>query len=111
MKKYEGHDKPVYFTEMGWSDYGNTDSDKEQAKYLTDTLEAIKQHMPFVQTVHWFRLFNDESTVTWGGEKEANFGLMRETPDGFTPKEKGKAYYEAAGGKGDLYQFADPAQN
>lgn len=106
IKEYEGHDKPVYFTEFGWTDYGNAESDAKQAQYMRNSLTVIWERMPFVKTVHWFRLFNDSAAASWGGEKEVNFGLFEEPSKGYTPKEKGKMFYELTGGTGDLYEFA-----
>jgi hypothetical protein len=105
VKEFEGHNKPVYFTEMGWTDYGNAESDENQAIYMEHAVNLIKEKMPFVKSVHMFTLFNDQTAASWGGQKEVNFGLMQEPKLGFYPKEKGKMFQKLAGGTGNLYQF------
>lgn len=106
IKEEEGHDKPVYFTELGWSDYGDPEADKLQAQYMEHTVRLIEEKLPFVEAVHWFTMYNDQSAVIWGGEKEVNFGMFEEPALGFHPKEKGKMLQKLAGGIGDLYQYA-----
>ena len=102
----EGHSKPVFFTEMGYSDSGSSSNDNVQATYLTEMMTAIETHMPFVSRLHWFALFNDENAAVWGGAHEANHGLMTEPKYGFTPKAKAYAYQAKAGGTGNLSEFA-----
>lgn len=110
-RSFEGRDKPVYFTELGWTDFGDEQTDKEQGDILTDTLHRIYEHMPFVNTVHWFRLFNDVNAYGWGGDKEVNFGLFTDPVfQDFAPKHKGFAFARLTNSKGDLHQFEKKAQ-
>ena len=102
----EGHSKPVFFTELGYSDAGNAGVDAQQAGYVTTMMAAIENNMPFVKMTHWFTLFDDHTAATWGGAHEANHGLMKEPANGFGPKAKAIAYQTKAGGTGDLYEFA-----
>lgn len=104
---HEGHDKPVYFTELGYSDMGQPDRDEKGAKVLTDMYTVVKEKMPFVQTVNWFRMFNDANASSWGATSEMYNGLFYErgTENGFTLKKKGWAYYEIAGGTGDMSKY------
>lgn len=98
---HEGHDKVVLFTELGLSDYGNAQTDAGQKDAVKTTLTLIKDKLPFVQSVHWFRMFDEASASSWGGAFETGFGLFTE-PDKngeFTLKSKGEAYLEMSGGK------------
>lgn len=93
---HEGHDKVVLFTELGLSDYGNAQTDAGQKDAVKTTLTLIKDKLPFVQSVHWFRMFDEASASSWGGAFETGFGLFTE-PDKngeFTLKSKGEAYLE-----------------
>ncbi len=98
---HEGHDKVVLFTEFGYSDYGNLETDAKQKDDVTKTLELMEQ-LPFVQSVHWFTMFNDSSAVSWGGLFETGFGLFTEPDESgaFKIKAKGQAFLEKAGGTG-----------
>ncbi len=100
----EGHDKPVLYTELGFSDYGNEETDAEQEAAVKDTLALIRDELPFVQSVHWFRMFDEASAASWGGLMETGFGLFTEPDDHgvFNLKKKGEAFREMAGGKGEF---------
>lgn len=112
IKEREGRDKPIFFTEMGYSDYGDQEKEKDRAQLLKKTMKAIENEMPFVKCVCWFRLFNDEGAYGWAandsGKMEANFGLFTE-PDKngfFTVKETGRAYKELTKSTADLEIFS-----
>ena len=101
---HEGHDKVVLFTELGLSDYGNAETDTGQKDDVTTTLTLVKDELPFVQSVHWFRMFDEASASSWGGAIETGFGLFTE-PDkngNFTMKSKGEAYSEMSKGRGNF---------
>jgi hypothetical protein len=103
----EGHSKIVVLSEFGYTDSGNAATDVQQATYLTSMLSTVKNNMPFVKSVYWYTLFNDSTAISWGGLTEANFGLMNEPEFGFTPKQKAYAFQSAAGGTGNLSEFAN----
>lgn len=105
--EHEGHDKVVLFTELGFSDYGNAETDVEQKVAVTQTLTLIRDKLPFVQSVHWFRLFDEASAASWGGLMETGFGLFTEPDEtgAFQLKAKGEGYLEMAGGNGEFVQF------
>lgn len=109
IKKHEGHDKPVYFTELGYSDLGIPERDVKGAQILKDMYTVVQEQMPFVQTVNWFRMFDDANAINWGAESEMYNGLFYERgkENGFSLKEKGKAYYEIAGGTGDMSKYEE----
>jgi hypothetical protein len=82
-----GDDKPIWFTELGWST-ANGDPETEcvvseatQAAYLTRAFEMVESD-PYVQVVLWYNFrqdyWNTSPTYFDGG-----FGLMRAD---FTPK-------------------------
>lgn len=103
-KKYGDDGKKVLFTEFGFTDMGNAEADETQGKWLKDAFSLIKLKMPYVESMHIFRLFEDESAVAWGGSGEIYFGLFREPHNGFGPKAKAYAVQQAFGGKGALDQ-------
>jgi len=98
---HEKHDKVVLFTELGLSDYGSLETDAKQKDDVKTTLTLVKDKLPFVQSVYWFRMFDEASASSWGGAFETGFGLFTE-PDKngeFMLKSKGEAYLEMSGGK------------
>ena len=98
---HEGHDKVVLFTEIGLSDYGDAKKDAEQKDDVIATLTMIRDELSFVQSVHWFRMFNEANAESWGGAFETGFGLFTEPDEdgNFELKAKGEAYLEMTGGK------------
>src|SRR5207302_11360441 len=72
-----GDDKPIWFTELGWSTTSEQCgvSEATQASYLTKAFQLAAQD-PYVQVAFWYNLRNnywnaDADTV------EARYGLMR----------------------------------
>ncbi len=57
IKKYEGKDKKVFLTEIGWV-IGQI-SEQNQAKWLPQLYETVKNEMPYVEAVHYFRMFDN----------------------------------------------------
>ena len=98
---HEGHDKVVLFTEIGLSDYGKAEKDATQKDDVITTLTLIRDELSFVQSVHWFRMFDEANAASWGGAFETGFGLFTEPDENgnFTLKTKGEAYLEMSGGK------------
>jgi len=110
-RKYGDGDKKVMFTELGYTDLGSPEADKKQGEWYESIFRICAERMPYVQTVHLFRLFEDfradreRKSADWGGIAEVYFGMFREPENGFSPKEKALAYKRAAGGTGDLHAF------
>jgi Cellulase (glycosyl hydrolase family 5) len=83
-----GDDKPIWFTEFGWSSAAVgpcTVDEQTQATHLTRSLQIANQD-PYVQMALWYNLREDY----WGDPKtdwDSGFGLIRKD---FTPK---PAYY------------------
>ena len=96
----DGH-KPVLITEFGFSDVGNPDRERYQAELIRETFETLKQ-MPYVKTMHFFRLF--ESVVkdysaegnngVFQNDVEAHFGIVREPANGYEWRTKAKVLKE-----------------
>ena len=92
----------VFLTEYGYNDGGSTRADATQAQWMVKGYNYVKKHMPYVESMHYYRLFTDTS------QGEDLYGLMNQPEDGFGPKQKAEAFQEMAGGKGDLWKFFMP---
>lgn len=88
-------DRPVYLTELG---YNSTEegSEEEHAQWVEEAYRLVDEQMPYVESVHYYRLFND------GEERN---GLFNEPREGFAPTQKGVAFQTAANGSGDLERY------
>lgn len=81
--------KKVFLTEVGWQDQGNTDNRNGIATYFVDLFVAIKKEMPWVETVHIFRLVDWETSNLDPSSIERFFGLFTSPNNveyGCTPK-------------------------
>lgn len=105
VKKHGDDGKKVFFTEMGFSDGGNPDRDEMQAEMFKKVYEYAKNDMPYVESVHAFRLFEAKNAASWGGDVEIYYGMFKEENGGFTPKKKAEVIQQIFGGTGDLNQF------
>lgn len=114
-KKHQDDGIKVFITEYGYYDddlvkFGlpRRDSDVRQAGCLIGDLEAIKQRLPYVETVHIFRLLDWEK----GPGMEKTFGLYTspQSKTGIIPKAKGVMVYKyLKGANADtrlLYKYA-----
>src|SRR4051794_4292868 len=92
-----GDDKPIWFTELGWSSAstgGNCVVDEQtQASYLTQSLK-IAQQDPYVQVALWYNLREDYWS-TGPSDWDGGFGLLRKD---FTPKPAYFAFRSYAAG-------------
>lgn len=136
IKTREGKDKRVYITEFGYSDgfgggmldvEGDTDGSAKQeviAKMTKEMYETVRDRMPYVETVCYFRAFNDTRDRYWAGDDGfartlTMYGLFYDPnpdntyPDLYpmdtgepavpgAPKPVAYAYQEVAGGEGPL---------
>ncbi len=84
MQSYGDGSIPVIFSEVGDSDLSN--DPQVLANRMQDTMRLSQEKMPWVTYVVWFRAFNDQSAVSWGGEYERRFGIMQEDYPTFTKK-------------------------
>ena len=105
--KYEGKDKKVFLTEMGWG--VKVRSEEEVAKRIGELYATVAEHLPYVESVHYFRLFEDygESNSMYGlftdprmDEPYAGFDEILRAPG--EPRLTAYAYQKAAGASGSL---------
>jgi len=113
IKKNEGKDKKVFLTEMGWSE-GNI-SAENIADYIPRMYKLIKEEMPYVESVHYFRMYDDLSS-TWGSASEKTFGLFTDPRNHgvaneneilAAPKDSAYVYQKSAGGSGSLTSYQE----
>ncbi len=103
---YEGKTKTVYFTELGgWDEFL---TQEQSAQYLTQLYTEVAGQLPFVETMHYFRAFDNivDNGNQFGmfadpnPEREDICNGERLTPG--MPKLTAYAYQAAAGGEGSL---------
>ncbi len=92
----------VFLTEYGYSDGQNARADATQAEWFVKGYSLVKKYMPYVETMHYYRMFTDTSTGI------DYYGLLNQPEDGFGPKQKGLAFQKMAGGLGNLEKFYMP---
>lgn len=117
-KRHEGREKKVFLTEYGLPD--TTDLKQPGAllerngQWVMKGLELIEQRMPYVESVHVFRMFDCAKDYSWGGIGVTSYGLFHDPlySDG-DAKSTAFAYQALAGGKGalDLAHNASPKKN
>ena len=71
--------KPVWYTEFGWTDWGETIRHQTIADAYIGFFDMVKAEMPFVQTVMVFRLTSLTTQDISVGEN--NFGIMYNKDD------------------------------
>lgn len=113
----EGKDKKVIFSEFGFSDA--TVSQQAIVQFIYTMFETIRERMPYVETICWFRAFNDYNDRGWGGDTTlVMYGLFYDPNYEYEgsgdnkykgtlyipgePKPQAYAYQACAGGSGDL---------
>jgi hypothetical protein len=90
-----GDNKPIWFTEMGWSSRSGSPctavDEQTQASYLTRAYQLAEQD-PYVQVALWY-MFRE---VSWSGSTDVDgYGLMH---NDFTPKPAYSAFRDYATG-------------
>ena len=115
--KNEGKDKKVIFSEFGFSDA--TVTQQAIVQFIYTMFETIRERMPYVETICWFRAFNDYNDRSWGGDTTlVMYGLFYDPNYEYEgsgdnkykgklyipgePKPQAYAYQACAGGTGDL---------
>ena len=109
MCQYGDAEKPVIFTETGFTDCGDPERESRQADY-TEKLIGYAAQMPYVKTVFHFRLLNERGMLERngiednqiGGLAEVYFGMFTDPSEGCEPRLKARVIQRAAGGTGDL---------
>jgi hypothetical protein len=74
-------DKPIWFTEFGWSTHGDVSnlnwlqgvSEADQADYLEQTADLVGREMPYVTRIYW----SCDRDLTAGDVQYRNYGLFR----------------------------------
>ena len=109
IRDREGKHKKVFFTEAGFDDNLYNNNEEKMAEYLKEMYDATKNDLPYVETLHYFRMW-DEDTAT----KPTRWGLFTDPtkqreganpPNRAAPKPAAFAYQEIAGGTGDLHSY------
>ena len=106
-------DKKVLFTEMGFNDWHHPDKEQAHLAEFEKMFTMISETMPYVKTVHVFRLLTAPAEyqfgLFWHGMKEYNDWLSKSNfkdmvapyaevyPD-FTPRDKAYAIQKMTGG-------------
>ncbi len=70
--KYEPEGKEVFFTEIGFANANKTE--EQTAKEVTELYMTVKERLPYVKTVTYFKLF-DVAKKTWTGNL-SRYGLF-----------------------------------
>lgn len=109
MRKYGDGDKQVILTEAGFTDCGRKDWEERYAGYNKKIMKYAEE-MPYVRTLHNFRLLNENAMLKRagiednqiGGLTEVYFGLFTDPKDGCHPRARAKAIQEMTGATADL---------
>lgn len=118
MRNYGDGDKQVILTETGFTDLGNPDWEERYARY-TKTVMRYAEAMPYVRTVHNFRLLNENAMLKRAGIEdnqidgitEVYFGLFTDPEEGCQPRARAKAIQEMTGSTADLAAIGARAAN
>ena len=97
MQKYGDGNKKVFLTEAGFRDDRNPKTDETQAPWIPVMYNLVETKMPYVESLHYYWLFNHGALDP--------YGLMNEPTEGYSAKAKGLAYQKMTGGKGDLNRY------
>ena len=109
MKKYGDGHKQAILTEAGFTDCGNPDWEERYAAYNRKLLQ-IARELPYVRTLHNFRLLNENAMLKRdgiesnqiGGLTEVYFGVFTDPEDGCKPRARARAIQEMTGSKARL---------
>lgn len=109
MKKYGDGHKQVILTEAGFTDLGDPALEERYADYNKKLL-AIAKDLPYVRTLHNFRLLNENAMLKRGGIEsnqiggltEVYFGIFTDPDEGIKPRKRAYAIQEMTGSGADL---------
>ena len=116
MCKYGDAEKEVILTETGFTDCGNPEWETRYAAY-NKKIMAYAAEMPYVRTLHNFRLLNENAMLKRagiednqiGGMTEVYFGLFTDPEDGCRPRKRALAIQEMTGSRADLTELGRQA--
>ena len=74
MERYGDGDKPVVFSEFGYSDQNIPC--ENVSKYLLEAFQLARENFPWLKTIYWFRLI-DPAPLTTGEVNPPGYGLIR----------------------------------
>lgn len=81
MEEYGDGDKPIWFTEFGWSNHANTSglgnwqqgvTAQQQADYFVRAIKVVHQSYPYVNNMFWYNERNQDA----GKIQLDNYGLL-----------------------------------
>ena len=109
MKKYGDGHKQVILTEVGFTDLGDPVLEERYAGFNRKLLQ-IAQELPYVRTLHNFRLLNENAMLRRGGIEENQiggltevyFGIFTDPEEGLKPRKRAYTIQEMTGSKADL---------
>ena len=109
MCKYGDGHKQAILTESGFTDCGNPEWEARYAGYNRKMLK-IASRLPYVRTLHNFRLLNENAMLRRagiednqiGGLTEVYFGLFTDPEEGCQPRARARAIQEMTGSRADL---------
>ena len=109
MRKYGDGDKEAILTETGFTDCGNAEWEERYGRYNKKIMDYAAK-MPYVRTLHNFRLLNENAMLKRagiednqiGGLTEVYFGLFTDPEDGCQPRARALAIQEMTGSDTDL---------
>jgi beta-glucosidase/6-phospho-beta-glucosidase/beta-galactosidase len=91
--------KKVFLSEFGFSDIGSRDTDEYLASAGLGKYIIARESMPYIESIHAFRLFDDYSAFNWGGNFEKYFGFYHDAYEGCTIKARGITLRDLYNGK------------
>lgn len=114
MKKNGDGHKQVLLTESGFTDCGDPELEIRYADYNKKLLRLASE-LPYVRTLHNFRLLNENAMLKRagiesnqiGGLTEVFFGLFTDPEDGCRPRKRAWAIHELTGSTADLEKICD----
>ncbi|MBP1586537.1 MAG: hypothetical protein ILP17_12680 [Lachnospiraceae bacterium] len=112
MKKYGDGHKQVILTETGFTDLGDHNLEVKYAGYNRKLLK-IARDLPYVRTVHNFRLLNENAMLRRagiednqiGGLTEVYFGLFTDPEEGCQPRARALVIQELTGSRENLAEI------
>lgn len=113
MKQYGDGHKQAILTEAGFTDCGNPEWEERYATYNRKLLQ-IARELPYVRTLHNFRLLNENAMLRRdgiesnqiGGLTEVYFGVFTDPEDGCKPRARARAIQAMTGSTVDLNEIA-----
>lgn len=114
--EYEGKHKTVYFTELG--NWDSKQSQERAAENVKAVYAATAESLPFVESIHYYRMFNNQ--IDNGNQGGMFFDPNPDRVDMMpgkgqravpgSPKLSAYAYQEMAGGSGSLELLMTPLE-